>query len=188
VSEAKTILGISGSARRNSFNTALLRAAAARMPEGFRLEITGIRGIPIYDGDLEAEQGIPEAAQKLKEQAAAAAGLLLSPPEYNHGIPGAFKNAIDWMSRPSKDIARVFGGKPVAIMGATPGAGGTRVTQFAWLPVLRTLGTQAWSGGQYYLPKASEALKEGDLADEQAAERLERFLSGFCAFVAQRQA
>jgi hypothetical protein len=71
VSEAKTILGISGSARRNSFNTALLRAAAARMPEGFRLEITGIRGIPIYDGDLEAEQGIPEAAQKLKEQAAA---------------------------------------------------------------------------------------------------------------------
>jgi len=79
---------------------------------------------------------------------AAADGLLLVTPEYNNSIPGVFKNAIDWLSRPPADISRVFGGKPVAIIGASPGGFGTILSQEAWLPVLRTLGTKPWFGGR----------------------------------------
>src|SRR5262245_44893247 len=134
-----TIIGIAGSLRSGSFNMALLRAAAAAAPPAARIEIASIRGIPLYDGDLETEQGVPEPVQTLKDRIASADGLLLVTPEYNNSIPGVFKNAIDWLSRPSKDISRVFGDKPVAMMGATPGPGGTRMAQTAMLPVLRTL-------------------------------------------------
>ena len=92
-----TILGISGSLRKASYNTALLRAAVELVPGGVRLESAGIHGIPLYDGDLEAAEGIPDAVAELKERVAAADGLLLVTPEYNNSIPGPFKNAIDWM-------------------------------------------------------------------------------------------
>jgi chromate reductase, NAD(P)H dehydrogenase (quinone) len=183
MSNDATILGLSGSARKDSFNTALLRAAATRMPDGFRLHVETIAGVPVYDGDSETEDGIPEAARVLKEAAMEADGLLLCSPEYNHGIPGAFKNAIDWMSRPPKDIARVFRGKPVALLGATPGMGGTRLAQTAWLPVFRALGLRPWFGAQFYLPRAGDALADGELKDSDADDRLRRFLADFCEFV-----
>ena len=116
------LIGISGSLRRGSFNTALLRAGAELMPEGTELTVETIRGIPLYDGDQEAAEGIPEpVVVALKDAIAAADGLLLVTPEYNNSIPGVLKNAIDWLSRPPADIGRVFGGKPVALMGASPG-------------------------------------------------------------------
>jgi hypothetical protein len=87
------ILGISGSLRKGSYNTALLRAAVALMPEGVQLEIGSIAGIPLYDGDLEASQGIPPAVQTLKASVTQADGLLLVTPEYNNSIPGVFKPA-----------------------------------------------------------------------------------------------
>ena len=133
------ILGLSGSLRRHSFNSGLLRAAAQAMPAQAVLEIGSIAEIPLYNGDVEAE-GIPQAVAALKEKVVEADALLLVSPEYNNGIPGVFKNAIDWLSRPSSDIARVFGGKPVALIGASPGNFGTILSQAAWLPVLRTLG------------------------------------------------
>ncbi|MGA3007361.1 MAG: NADPH-dependent FMN reductase, partial [Opitutaceae bacterium] len=116
-----TLIGLSGSLRKGSFNTALLNAAAGLMPEGARLEVKSIHGIPLYNGDDEAARGIPSPVQELKAAIAAADGLLLATPEYNHSIPGVFKNAIDWLSRPSADIPKVFGGKPVALIGASPG-------------------------------------------------------------------
>jgi chromate reductase, NAD(P)H dehydrogenase (quinone) len=131
------ILGISGSLRRASYNGALLRAATRLMPDEATLETGSIRGIPLYDGDVEA-QGIPPAVTSLKEAIVKAHGVLLVTPEYNNGIPGVFKNAIDWLSRPAADIKRVFGGKPFAVMGASPGPFGTVLSQAAWLPVLRT--------------------------------------------------
>ena len=115
------IIGITGSLRSGSFNTALLRVAAGLMPSGAMLETATLKGIPLYDGDIEANEGIPQAVIALQEQIAAADGLLLATPEYNNSIPGVFKNAIDWLSRPPSDIARVFGGRPVAVMGASPG-------------------------------------------------------------------
>ena len=99
-------------------------------------------------------------------------------------MPGVLKNAIDWLSRPPKDIPRVFGGKPVAIMGATPGMGGTRLAQSAWLPVLRTLGTRTWFGKQLYVAGAAQAFDaEGRLVDEKVRHLLSELMAGFAAFV-----
>src|SRR4051794_17602290 len=91
------------------------------MPEGSELTAGSIRDIPLYDGDVEAEAGIPAPVRELREAIAAADGLILATPEYNNSIPGVFKNAIDWLSRPPANIQRIFGGKPVALTGASPG-------------------------------------------------------------------
>src|SRR5262245_16330840 len=127
------IVGIAGSLRKASFNSSLLRAAVEECPAGVELEIESIRGIPLYDGDVEAGQGLPPRVVELKEKVAAADALLLVTPEYNNSIPGPFKNAIDWMSRPASDIDRVFGGRPVGMIGASPGRQGTLLSQTAWL-------------------------------------------------------
>ncbi len=178
------IVGVSGSLRRGSFNTALLRAAAEVAPEGAKVEIAPIADIPLYNADVEA-QGYPEAVRALKDRIAAADGLLLATPEYNNGIPGVFKNAIDWLSRPVDDIERVFGGRPVALMGATPGRGGTRMAQAAWLPILRVLGTTLWCGETLYVTGAHRAFDDaGRLTDERVKSELTAFMAGFARFVA----
>src|SRR4051795_11675238 len=106
------IVGIAGSLRAGSFNAALLRAAVEECPKQATLAIESIRGIPLYDGDVESAQGIPARAAELKEKVAAADALLLATPEYNNSIPGVFKNAIDWMTRPPADVPRVFRDRP----------------------------------------------------------------------------
>lgn len=181
-----TIVGLSGSLRRGSYNTALLREAAKVMPAGATLSVSTIHGIPLYDGDVEAADGIPPAVATLKDQIAAADGLLLVTPEYNNSLPGPFKNAIDWLTRPSGDIKRVFGGKPVTVIGASLGGFGTILSQNAWLPVLRTLGTQPWFGGRLMVSRAGSAFDaEGALTDEAVRTQLRKFLDGFCAFAAR---
>src|SRR5262245_65953005 len=111
------ILGISGSLRSGSYNTALLRAAAPLVDAGVELEIALLHGIPLYDGDLETAEGLPEAARDLKSRVMACDGLLLATPEYNHGLPGVLKNAIDWLSPAPSDIPQVVGATRVAVMG-----------------------------------------------------------------------
>lgn len=180
-----SLIGVSGSLRQGSFNSALLRAAVGLMPEGAQLALGTIAGIPLYDGDREAAEGLPPAVQALKAAIAQADGLILATPEYNNSIPGVFKNAIDWLSRPPADIGRVFGGKPVALIGASPGGFGTILAQGAWLPVLRTLGTQLWSDGRLLVSRAHTVFDaEGRLTDRQIADQLRGFLAGFAAFVA----
>jgi chromate reductase, NAD(P)H dehydrogenase (quinone) len=179
------LIGLSGSLRRASFNTALLNAAAAT-PAGNTLDIRSIAGIPLYDGDVEARDGIPDEVAALKDAIAAADGLLIATPEYNNSIPGVLKNAIDWLSRPPADIKRVFSGRPVAIIGATPGLGGTRLSQAAWLPVLRTLGTAPWFGGTLLVANAAKVFDaEGRLSDDAMRARLETFMNGFAEFAAR---
>jgi len=179
-----TIIGIAGSLRKGSFNASLLRAAVQAVSEGTILEIASIRDIPLYDGDVEATSGVPAVVEALKNRIAACDGLLLVTPEYNNSMPGVFKNAIDWLSRPGKDIKRVFGNRPVALMGATPGGGGTILAQNAWLPVLKTLQTRPWFGGRLIVSNAAKVFDEnGVLIDDQVRTNLKTFMSGFEAFI-----
>lgn len=173
-----TLLGISGSLRKGSLNTKLLRAAAELVPAGVTFEIGSIRDIPLYDGDVEVEHGIPAPVAALKERIAAADALLLVTPEYNASIPGVFKNAIDWLSRPSSDIARVFGGRPVALMGASPGRFGTLLSQTAWLQVLRTLGTRPSFDANVYVTGADKVFDEHDtLTDQRVRTQVQKLLT-----------
>jgi chromate reductase len=181
------LIGISGSLRQASFNTALLRAVATLLPADTSLQICTLHGIPLYDADVEAV-GLPASVSALKERLVAADGVLLVTPEYNNGIPGVFKNAIDWLSRPAADIPRVFGGKMIALMGASPGPFGTVLSQAAWLPVLRTLGTSPWFGARLMVSHVNDvfdaALTVKDLAVQ---ERIRKFVAGFVDAVRRSQ-
>jgi chromate reductase, NAD(P)H dehydrogenase (quinone) len=120
------ILGIAGSLREGSYNRSLLRAARELLPQGVELVDFDLRSLPLYDGDVEAA-GDPEAVVALKEAIRDADALLIATPEYNRGVPGVLKNAIDWASRPA--LASPLAGKPVAIIGASTGRGGTARAQ-----------------------------------------------------------
>ncbi len=173
-----TILGLSGSLRRASFNAGLLRAAADLAPDGVTIRIGSIRGVPLYDADLEAKEGLPEAVQALQDQLAAADALLMVTPEYNNSVPGVFKNAIDWMSRGPG--LKLFVGKPVAVIGASPGGFGTILSQDHWLPVLRTLRMRPWFDGRLMVSRAEPLFDaSGDLVDEATRKRLAAFIAGF---------
>ena len=180
------VIGISGSLRSGSFNTSLLRTAVTLAPAGLTIEVASIREIPLYDADVETAIGAPPPVTALKDRIAAADGLLLVTPEYNNSVPGVLKNAVDWLSRPARDIARVFGGKPVSLMGATNGNGGTILAQAAWLPVMRTLGALVWAGPRVYVsnsPRVFDA--EGGLTDEAIRQRIATHLRGFADFIAR---
>jgi chromate reductase, NAD(P)H dehydrogenase (quinone) len=180
----KRIIGISGSLRHGSFNSALLRAAGPLMPEDAELVIESLSGIPLYNFDVESSEGIPDSVARLQDALEECDGLLLSTPEYNNSIPGVLKNAIDWLSRPPDDIPRVFGELPVALMGASPGSYGTILSQVAWLPVLRTLGTEFWTGGRLQVARAKDVFDDnGELVDDAIRERLKKFLAGFVDFL-----
>ena len=179
-----TIVAVSGSLREGSLNTRLLNAAATLMPEGATIDVRTIHGIPLYNADEESANGIPAAVQELKKALIAADGILLSTPEYNNGLPGVFKNAIDWLSRPVADIPRIFGGKRIAVIGASPGGFGTILAQDAWLSVLRMLGTEPWFGGRLIASHAGELFDEqGALVDESFIQRYRDFLAGFVGYV-----
>jgi chromate reductase len=117
------VLGISGSLRRASFNTALLNEAVRLAPAGMTIEVASIRDIPLYDGDLE-DKGFPPGVVTFRDKLRRADALLIACPEYNFSIPGVLKNVFDWLSRPPDQT--VTNGKPVAIMGAGGRLGGAR--------------------------------------------------------------
>lgn len=179
------IIGIAGSLRSGSFNAALLRAAVEECPKEAAIDVESIRGVPLYDGDVEA-QGLPERVIRLKDRVASADALLLVTPEYNNSIPGTFKNTIDWMTRPPEDVPRVFKDKPVGLIGASPGAYGTLLSQTAWLPVFRTLRTRPYFGQLLYVGGATRVFDaSGRLADETIRKRLRAYLEGFVTFISE---
>ncbi len=181
-----TIVGISGSLKRHSFNSGLLRASLEAVPDGCSLKIASIKGIPLYDTDVEESEGIPSIVEDLKNLIASADGLLMATPEYNNSMPGVFKNAIDWLSRPPEDRSRIFGNTPIGLMGVTPGNFGTAFSQNAWLPVLRVLGAQVWSGKMIWVSGAIKKFdEEGNLTDDGVRKQLANYMSGFTDFVAR---
>ncbi len=168
------ILGISGSLRERSYNTALLRAAAELAPEGVEIEEFDLREIPLYDADVEAA-GDPEPVAKLRAAVAEADGLLLATPEYNRGTSGVLKNAIDWLSRPA--LASVLRWKPAAIMGASTGRGGTRNAQAQVRDALLFPGAVLVAEPEVAIPLAWERFDEnGELTDERMRKALRELL------------
>ena len=179
-----TIIGLSGSLRKGSFNAGLLRAAAEAVPEGCTVAIESIDGIPLYDADLEA-QSPPVLVLELQQKIEAADGLLLVSPEYNQSIPGVFKNAIDWVSSFPLGGDKIFRGRPVGLIGATPSWSGTINAQGAWLPVFRGLAMKPYLGHTLYVGGARAAFDtDGNLTDSAVRDRLAHWMAGFAAFVA----
>ena len=177
------VAGFAGSLRKASFNRALLRAAVELAPAGMTIEILEIGGIPVYDADVEAE-GDPAPVAEFKRGIASADGLLIATPEYNHGVPGVTKNAIDWASRPPRES--VLDGKPVAVMGATPGMGGTARGQAQLRQAFTFTNSIAMLKPEILVARAGEKFDaEGRLADETTRGYLEKFLVAFAAWIAR---
>lgn len=175
------ILGFAGSLRRGSYNRALLRAAAERAPDGTTIEIFDLIEVPLYNGDVEAE-GDPEGVARFKQAIAAADGVLMATPEYNHGVPGVMKNAVDWASRPPGSA--VLGGKPVGIIGASPGITGSARGQSQLRQAFEFTNSYCMPQPELLVFKAHEKFdSDGNLTDPTTAEFLGRYLAAFAAWV-----
>jgi chromate reductase len=170
------VLAISGSLRRDSHNTALLRAASEHLPHGVELELwDGLRDVPPYDEDADVSPA-PAAVAALRDAVAGADAVLFATPEYNHSIPGALKNALDWASRPL--ATNVFRNKPVAVLGASTGLFGAVWAQAELRKVLAAMGARVVEGD---LPvgQAAEAIHPVDgLTDEALRDRLAEIVGG----------
>ena len=175
------VAGFAGSLRAASFNRALLRAAKELAPAEMKIEILEIGGIPVFNADLEAE-GDPEPVAAFKRAVGGADGLLIATPEYNLGVPGVTKNVIDWASRPPR--GSVLDGKPVALMGATPGMGGTARGQSQLRQAFVFTNSYAMPQPEVLVRKASDLFdSDGRLTDEATREHLARFLAAFGAWI-----
>jgi NAD(P)H-dependent FMN reductase len=124
---------------------------------------------------------VPKAVVEAKDIVMAADGLVLASPEYNGGVPGVLKNALDWLSRPPPPKAAALRGKPVALLGATPGGLGTALAQAGWLQILRSLRMELWVGeGPLTVSRAGDAFdQEGRIVDAALAERVEAYIHAF---------
>jgi chromate reductase, NAD(P)H dehydrogenase (quinone) len=183
------ILAFGGSLRKASTNRALLDEAAALADVGGTeldlSQLAVIGALPLFNQDILERDGLPACVTQLKDALREADGLLIATPEYNWGIPGFLKNAIDWASRPASDIPHVFGDLPVALIGAGGGAG-TRFAQNAWLSVFRFLKMRPWFGQSLYVDRAHERFDEHRrLIDATIREQLLAIVTGFAAHCAQ---
>lgn len=176
------ILGISGSLRRASYNRRLLREAARIAPEGMTITLfEGLGDIPPYNEDVEAE-GFPEAVQRLHRAIAQADGILVAVPEYNYGVAGVLKNAIDWASRPAGRSP--LEGKPVAVMGASVGMGGSARAQLALRDSFVFTRTPVLPGPEVLVARAHEQFDEsGRLLRDDTRDFLRDLLERFEVFV-----
>ncbi|MEA2432345.1 MAG: hypothetical protein QOI19_2818 [Thermoleophilaceae bacterium] len=162
------VLGISGSLRRDSHNTELLRAAATLLPSGVEFELyDGLRDIPPYDEDH--DQAGDAAVRRLKERIAAADAVLFATPEYNHSIPGHLKNALDWVSRPLADTP--LKGKPVAVIGASTGMFGAVWAQAELRKVLGAIGARVIDR-ELPVPMADEIVRDREKLESSGTHSL----------------
>ncbi len=174
-----TILAISGSLRKSSYNTALALSLSELVPEGMAVTVADIAGIPLYNGDIEAA-AFPPPAQAFKDAILAADAIVIATPEYNRSVPGVLKNAIDWASRPYGKNA--FARKPVLVTGVSTGKIGTAIAQNHLRGILLYLDAQVLGQPELYLGPAKEIFdEEGNLADEPTRERLREALTALAS-------
>lgn len=179
------VIGISGSLRQGSFNTAALRAAIALAPAGMQIEPAEIGDLPLYDDDVRVA-GYPPEVARLRAQIAAADALLLVTPEYNYSVPGVLKNAIDWASRPPD---QPFNGKPVAIMGASGGLLGTARAQYHLRQMLVFLNAFPVNRPEVMIGQAASRFDEaGELKDEQSRQLISQLLAALELWTRRMQA
>lgn len=167
------VLGISGSLRRNSHNSRLLRAAAELLPPGAELEQAGIADLPLYSEDLDTDPA-PAPVRRLRDAIASADAIVISTPEYNASIPGGLKNAIDWASRPFPENA--FKGKPVLVIGASTGLFGAVWAQAEVRKVLNHIGAEVLDS-ELPLGQAHEALDDDGIGEQAISAELENQLA-----------
>lgn len=169
------ILGFAGSLREGSYNRALLRAAAEVAPEDVEVVAFDLRGIPLYDGDVE-QRGFPEVVVAFKREIRDADAVLVVTPEYNWSFPGVLKNALDWATRPAGD--NPFRGKPVAVMGASTGAWGTLRAQLHLRQVLASLEARQLHRPEVLVTHARDKFDaQGCLVDEATRARVRELLA-----------
>jgi len=177
------VAGIAGSLRRGSFNGALLRTAQEIAPPTLRIEIHDIGAVPLYNQDVEDEK-VPQAVEALRQAVRDADGLLIATPEYNHGVPGVLKNAIDWLSRPPRGSA--LNAKPAALMGASPGMTGTARAQSQMRQAFVFTNTFAMPQPEVLVGRAHEKFDAtGRLTDEATRKFLGTFLEQFALWIAR---
>jgi len=173
------VVGISGSLRRASWNSGLLRAAGSVLSEGMSLEIADLTDIPLYNQDYDGPNA-PDSVKQLKQRIRAADALLIATPEYNGSIPGVLKNAIDWASRPMNDSP--FSGKPLAIMGAG-GVSGTIRAQLALRQISTSINTLPLNRPAIQIMRSWEKFDaEGNLTDEQSRQDIRAQLEALAAW------
>ena len=179
-----TILGIAGSLRRQSYNRAALRAAGQLLPDGVRLDVFDLEGIPPYSQDQEASP--PPIVADFKKRILAADAVLFVTPEYNYSVPGVLKNAIDWASRPYGDSA--WNGKPAAIMGATPGTLGTARAQYHLRQICVFLNVYPLNQPEVMIASAATRFDaNGNLTDEKTRELLRKLLASLVTWTRRLQ-
>ena len=167
------IVAISGSLRKDSYNTMLVKALAKLAPEGMQIEIAGIENLPIYNQDDEVT--FPAVAQALKDRIEKADGVIIATPEYNRSIPGVLKNAIDWISRPYGKNS--FANKPALAMGVSIGNIGTAVAQSHLRQIMIYLDADVIGQPELYLGPAQEIFDtEGNITNDSTKKLLEKAL------------
>ena len=178
------ILGISGSLRKDSHNTALLRAAAELLPPGVELELfEGLRDVPPYDADMDSPELQGPGVDALKEAIERADAVLIATPEYNHSIPGVLKNALDWASRPvNKSVLR---GKPVAVIGASTGLFGAVWAQAETRKVLASMGAEVVDRELPVMQAHTQFDEQGTLLDDDLREQLAEHVDALVASAGQ---
>jgi chromate reductase len=185
MAESMKILGISGSLRKGSYNTMALRTAQGMAPPGMTIEIAEIGDLPLYNEDIRA-QGFPPAAQRLRQQIAAADALLFVTPEYNYSMPGVLKNAIDWASRPPD---QPFAGKPAALMGASMGLLGTARAQYHLRQTCVFLDVHVLNQPEVFIGQAHTKFDaEGKLTDAATGEWIGKLLEALRGWALRRKA
>jgi chromate reductase len=180
------VVGISGSLRRGSHNTALLAAAAAELPAGVEFDQwCGLALVPAYDESRDSREQIPAVAA-LRRTLATADAVLIATPEYNGSIPGALKNALDWASRPFPD--NCLRGKSVAVVGATTGVFGAVWAQADLRRVLTTIGAAVLDSGLSVSAAHTAFRADGGLRDPEPAAALRTLMHELVAHTARRAA
>jgi chromate reductase len=179
------VIGIAGSLRRMSYNRALLCAAQQLAPPSLRIDIEELDDVPMFNADLDAGSR-PEGVARLRQAVLAADGLLLVTPEYNHGVPGVMKNAIDWLSQPLRES--VLDGKPTALMGASTGLAGTARGQSQLRQAFVLTNTPAMLRPEVLVGRAQEKFDStGRLTDDGTRVFVASFLAQFAVWIRQQQ-